>query len=72
MSDIGILSSPGDQLFVFLFLGSPAMLAGAILGALVGYVIGRKYRRWRGLGLGALAGLVLGGVGFWIFATVWL
>jgi Na+/proline symporter len=54
VSDIGILSDPASQIEMVLLLGSPGLLLGAILGALLW-----KRHRFAGTLLGAVAGLVL-------------
>lgn len=60
MSDIGILNDPVSLITIAFLLGSPGLLLGAILGALL-------WRRHR------IAGAVLGAVvGFAIWFTGWL
>jgi Na+/proline symporter len=60
MSDIGILNDPVSLIVIALLLGSPGLLLGAILGALL-------WRRRRVVG--ALLGAV---VGFAVCLTGWL
>jgi Na+/proline symporter len=60
MSDIGILNDPVSILEIILLLGSPGLLLGAILGALL-------WRRRR------VAGALLGAViGFFLCLLGWL
>jgi Na+/proline symporter len=59
VSDIGILNDPVSILEIILLLGSPGLLLGAILGALL----------WRRRIVGALVGAI---VGFAICLTRWL
>ena len=60
MSDIGILNDPVSLIEIVFLLGSPGLLLGAILGALL-------WRRHR------IAGAVLGGgVGFVVWLVGWI
>ena len=49
-------------------LGWPALLAGAVAGLAVGWLIGRKTRPWLGSIVGTLVGLVIGVIGVFAFA----
>lgn len=42
-------------------------VAGAAIGAVILGGAGMYFFGWKGLGIGALAGAVVGGVGFWLF-----
>ena len=44
------------------------LLAGAVVGLVVGWLIARKTRPWLGSIVGMLAGLVLGVIGVFAFA----
>ena len=60
MSDIGILNDPVSLITIAFLLGSPGLLLGAILGALL----------WRGH---RIAGALLGAVaGFALWLTGWM
>ena len=65
MSDIGILNDPVSILEIILLLGSPGLLLGAILGALL-------WRRHRVAGavLGAVIGFAVCLIGWLIFKDV--
>ena len=69
LSDIGILNSPGDMAIVVLILGWPLLLAGAGIGAAIGWRIGRRRRPWLGLAAGVLAGVGVSAAGFAAWAT---
>ena len=64
MSDINIqiFPSPWDVVLVALLVSWWLPPAGALLGAVIGWWIGRKRRRWLALVAGVLGGLVLGAV----------
>jgi hypothetical protein len=69
LSDIGILDSPGDLALIVIVLAWPLLLAGAAVGALIGWRIGRKRRPWLGLTVGLLAGLAVSAGGFIVYAA---
>ena len=71
MSDIGILSSPGDMAIIFLLFGWPALVVGAAIGGMTGWWLRRNGRRWAAAVVGALFGLVAGGVAFAAVAFWW-
>ena len=62
MSDIGILNDPVSLIAVILFLGSPGLLLGGILGALFW-----RRHRFAGALLGAIAGFVVWLTGWMVF-----
>jgi Na+/proline symporter len=65
MSDIGILNDPVSLIVIALLLGSPGLLLGAILGALLS-----RRRRVVGAVLGAVIGFVLCVLGWLVFNEV--
>lgn len=69
MSDIGILNAPGDLAIIVLILAWPLLIAGALVGAFVGWTVRRKRGRWTGLIAGMLAGLVVAAAGFIIYMS---
>jgi Na+/proline symporter len=65
MSDIGILNDPVSILEIILLLGSPGLLLGAILGALL-----CRRHRVAGAVLGAVIGFAVCLIGWLIFKDV--
>jgi Na+/proline symporter len=61
MSDIGILNDPSSLAFLALIFGSPGLLLGAVIGA----VLWRGHR-FAGAGIGAVAGFAL-----WLTGLLW-
>jgi hypothetical protein len=72
MSDIGILNTPDAFVVVVLVLGWPLLLAGALVGGLVGWRLARRRRPWLGAVVGALIGAVVGGIGFLAYSAIWI
>jgi Na+/proline symporter len=61
MSDIGILNDPSSLAVMALIFGSPGLLLGAVIGA----VLWRSHR-FAGAGIGAVAGFAL-----WLAGLMW-
>jgi hypothetical protein len=59
MSDIALTFGPLDYAFIALVFGSPGLIAGGVLGALAW-----RGHRVAGAVLGAIAGILLWGVGW--------
>lgn len=69
LSDIGpILNSPAGWAVVILALGWPVLLAGAVAGLVIGWLIRRRTRPWLGSFVGLVAGLALALVGLLAYA----
>ena len=64
MSDIGIFNDPLSIAFLYLVFGSPGLLVGAAIGAL----LWREHRFWGAL-LGAVIGFGLCIGGWWLYLT---
>ncbi len=62
------MDSPLGWAVVILVLGWPVLLAGGIVGLIIGWLILRRTRPWLGSIVGMLAGLVLGVIGFFAYA----
>jgi hypothetical protein len=62
------MNSPLDWALVIVVLGWPVLLAGGIVGLIVGWLIARKTRPWLGSIVGMLTGLVIGVIGFFAYA----
>ena len=62
MSDIAIQFSPLEWITLALIAGSPGLVVGAALGAL----LWRRHRVWGALA-GAVIGLVLFDAGVWVY-----